>query len=262
MRATYLKVVAMGAVVSVGMLGVVPAKAVSADRADVVAAIEKTQRALEEVGGQATTVAAQVQTLIADVARLEEAIKEAEELIASALRTAEDLGMVRPGCEALTRSASPTRVALGAGGDLSIGQARLTPMDRSGVHANIVFVDDGTTLVVSGTATGLDPAESYLTLIYDNGSVPGGPDACEPTIFDPTDPGFLLGTMVIGSWAVDAEGNGSLSAINTNFGANYVALDQFRSTSVRRVLGPPPVPGAPPPTELVACGHVADRAGE
>ena len=170
MRATYLKVVAMGAVVSVGMLGVVPGKAVSADRADVASAIEETQRAAEEVAGQATSIAVQVQTLTADVARLEQSIKEAKELIASARSTAEDLVAVDPEFESLTSSASPRRMNLGVGGDLSIGQARLTPMDRSGVHANIVFVDDGTTLVVSGTATGLDPAESYGSQY--------GPEAC------------------------------------------------------------------------------------
>lgn len=262
MRAAYWKVVPIGVAVSAGMLGVMPAKAVSAERADIVAAVEKSQVAVEEVGNQAASVASQVQKLFADVARLEEAIKEAEELIADALRTAEDLGIVGSGREALTRNASPARVALGLGANLSMGQARLHPIDRSGANANIVFVDDGTTLVVSGTATGLDPDESYLTLIYDNGSVPGGPNACGPTIFDPTDPDFLLGTMVVGAWTVDAEGNGSLSAINTNFGADYVPLDKFRSTSVRRVVGPPQAPGAPPQTELVACGHVADRVGE
>ncbi len=262
MRAADLRVVSMGAVISLGTLGLMPAKALAAEQADVVAAIEKTQTALDNVGSRAASVAADVQKLTADVAQLKQAIKKAEELIANALRTAEDLDIVKPDCEAITGRGPATRVALGGGPDLSMGQGSLHPIDRSGVHANIVFVDDGTTLVVSGTATGLDPDESYLTLIYDNGSVPGGPDACAPMIFDPTDPGFLLGTMVIGSWTVDAEGNGSLSAINTNFGADYVRLDQFRSTSVRRVLGPPPVPGAPPPTELVACGHVADRAGE
>ncbi len=255
-------VISMGAVVSVGMLGVMPAKAVSADQTDVVAAIEKTQRAMEDVASQAASVAGQAQTLAADVAQLEEAIKQAQELLAKALRSSEDLDIVGPDCEALTRGGLAARVALGVGADLSTGQARLHPIARSGVHAQVVFVDDGTTLVVSGTATGLDPDESYLTLIYDNGSVPGGPSACGASIFDPTDPDFILGTMVIGSWAVDAEGRGSLAAINTNFGADYVPLDRFRSTSVRRVVGSPPAPGAPPPTELVACGHVADRVGE
>ncbi len=139
------------------------------------------------------------------------------------------------------------------------GSAVLTPIDRSGVLARIEFLDDGATLTVTGSATGLDPSETYLTLIYDNGSLPGGPDACMPTVFDFMDPDFLLGTMLVGSWVVDAEGRGTLSAVNTNFGADYVPLTRFRSTSVRRVTGPPPMPGGPPATELVACGHVATQ---
>ncbi len=137
--------------------------------------------------------------------------------------------------------------------------ANLHPMNQSGVKARIDFVDDGTTLFVTGTADGLDPTQIYLTLIYDNGALPGGPNACRPTIFDPGDPEFLLDRMVVGPWSVDANGNGTLSAINTNFGADHVPIGLFRAASVRRVLGPPPVPGAPPPTELVACGHVATQ---
>ena len=141
----------------------------------------------------------------------------------------------------------------------SQGQATLPAINGSGISARIEFVDDGATLTVTGTASGLDPAESYVTLIYDNGSVPGGPNACQPTVFDPNDPDFLLGTMLIGFWEIDPDGNGTLSATNTNFGADYVPLDRFRSTSVRRIVGPPPAPGAPPLTELVACGHVATQ---
>ncbi len=88
--------------------------------------------------------------------------------------------------------------------------ANLQPMNQSGIRARIEFLDDGTTLTVTGAATGLHPAESYVTLIYDNGSVPGGPNGCAPTIFDPQDPGFVLGTMLIGFWNVDSEGIGSL----------------------------------------------------
>ena len=146
----------------------------------------------------------------------------------------------------------------GATGDaVQTAHANLHSMNQSEVKAAIDFVDDGTSLFVIGTATGLDPAQTYLTLIYDNGALPGGPNACLPTIFDPGDPEFLLDRMVVGPWIVDADGNGSLSAINTNFGADYVPIDLFRAASVRRVLGPPPGPGAPPPTALEACGRVA-----
>ena len=149
--------------------------------------------------------------------------------------------------------------ALGGEFEARTGSARLTQIDESGVEARIEFVDDGAVLTITGEATGLDPFETYVTLIYDNGSLPGGPNACAPTIFNPADPGFILSTMLTGFWEVDEEGNGTLFAINTNFGADYVPLDRFRNTSVRLVTGPPPGPGAPPMTELVACGRVASQ---
>ncbi len=138
------------------------------------------------------------------------------------------------------------------------GKANLHQINRSGIKARIEFQDDGTTLTVTGTASGLDPGESYVTLIYDTGSVPGGPKACQPTIFDPTDPDFLLATMFIGFWAVDQDGQGTLDAVNTNGGFDYVPLDKFKNTSVRLVTGPPPKGSVIPMTELVACGHVSE----
>ncbi len=54
------------------------------------------------------------------------------------------------------------------------GKANLHQINRSGIKARIEFQDDGTTLTVTGTATGLDAGESYVTLIYDTGSVPSG----------------------------------------------------------------------------------------
>ncbi len=141
----------------------------------------------------------------------------------------------------------------------STGTAQLHPIDDSRVLATIHFADDGVNLLVTGVATGLDPGETYLTLIYDNGSVAGGPRACAPTIFDPGNPDFLLATMLVGFWEVDDDGVGTLTAINTNNGADFVPLEKFRNTSVRRFIAPPPAPGAPPVTELVACGHVASN---
>ena len=117
---------------------------------------------------------------------------------------------------------SSARTESGMGREVILGEANLHAINRSGIKARIDFVDDGATLMAIGTATGLDPAESYVTLIYDNGSVPGGPKACQPTIFDPEDPGFLLMTMFVGFWQVDPEGRGILVAINTNNGLDYV----------------------------------------
>lgn len=137
---------------------------------------------------------------------------------------------------------------------VATGNANLRPIGESDVAAKINFVDDGTTLMVTGTAIGLDPAESYLSNIYDIGSLSSGPDACVPTIFDPQDPDFILPTMFLGFWEVDQDGNGKLIAINTNAGADYVPLDKIGTVSIRLFIAPPPAPGAPPVTELAACG--------
>ena len=137
---------------------------------------------------------------------------------------------------------------------VKVGHANLRPIDESGIAAKIKFVDDGTTLMVTGRAKGLDPAGSYLSNIYDIGSLPTGPGACAPTIFDPQDPDFILPTMFLGFWEVDQDGNGKLLAVNTNAGANFVPLDKIGTVSIRLFIAPPPAPGAPPVTELVACG--------
>lgn len=141
----------------------------------------------------------------------------------------------------------------------AVGGSDLKPVDDSGVEASIVFVDDGRTLRVVGTATGLDPAETYLSNIYDVGSVSEGPGACVPSIFDPKDPDFILPTMFLGFWEVDADGNGRLCAINTNSGADFVPLDKIGTVSVRLIVAPPPAPDAPPMTQLVACGRVNEQ---
>ena len=167
-----------------------------------------------------------------------------------------------PGAPPVTELVACGNVAEQGTTDVSVGKANLHQIDNSGVKARIQFVDDGTTLAATGTAAGLDPDESYVTLIYDNGSVPSGPRACQPTIFDREDPDFLLATMFIGFWTVDQEGQGTLETINTNFGLDYVPLERFRNASVRRVTGPPPEGSVIPMTELVACGHVSESGGD
>ena len=138
----------------------------------------------------------------------------------------------------------------------SVGVTELTPRNHSGVHAAIVFMDDGSTLTFSGTATGLVPLQTYVSLVYDNRSVPGGPGAPNDRSGNAT-PHLFLGNcepsglatitfdqMFLGVWAVDANGNGTLGGEKT--GADYVALSQFRTTSVRF-----PAAG---PDQVVACG--------
>ncbi len=144
---------------------------------------------------------------------------------------------------------------------VSRGRSDLRERDGSGVKATIRFVDDGTTLTVTGTAKGLDPGETYLSNIYDLDSVADGPDACAPAIFDPRDPDFILPKMFLGFWTVDEDGVGKLFATNTNGGADHVPLDKIGTVSVRLVAGPPTMPGGPPETKLVACGSVSESPG-
>ena len=130
----------------------------------------------------------------------------------------------------------------------STGSARLHPYDRSGVKARMSFVDthdDNSGLIVSGTATGLDPEKQYVSLIADNGSVPGGPRACEQT-----DGSLDEEEMFAGPWHVNADGTGTLSFVMSEGG--YVPLSDFDTVSIREVT----VPGRPDLFPLVACGQI------
>lgn len=128
-----------------------------------------------------------------------------------------------------------------------IGHARQHPIDLSGIQGHVFFVDTenpapNNGLIVMGTATGLDPTKAYLSLLYDNGSIPGGPNACEASQPDP-----LTGAqMVVGVWSVNPDGTGSLFVRKT--GASYVALSQVRTISIRQI-------GVP--DNLRACGEIA-----
>ena len=235
MRTITLTALSFIAPVAAGLLGVQANAAAATTPSDFVVSVNEQRK-----------------TLRAAVARLDETLQRTSDpqIAAELIAALEDLDLIEEDLSDIVDSFN-LRVATSQGtADVISAMANLAPRNGSGVKANIDFVDDGTTLQINGTASGLDAGETYLTLIYDNGSVPGGPNACTPTIFDPQDPDFLLGTMVIGFWEVDAQGQGTLSAINTNSGEDYVPLDKFRSTSVRLVIGPPPFPGAPPETEL------------
>lgn len=153
--------------------------------------------------------------------------------------------------------AIPT-IALAAHSGSATGRATFHPENKSGVKGRVRFKDDGSTLRVRGRASGLDPKGFYVSLIYDNGSVPGGPNACEPTNRN------LGRRMFIGVWSVDGSGDGTLSASTGAIGEPpYAGLNEFRTISIRLFPGPPgPGPGTdlwdeegPPP--LVACGQVA-----
>ena len=129
------------------------------------------------------------------------------------------------------------------GADQGVGSARTHAIDGSGIRGRIVFLDSGDSaggLVVSGRATGLDPAQGYVSLIYDRGAVPGGPEACLPT-------GGLTGTqMFVGFWSVDEDGTGSLFVTKT--GDAYAPIDDVGAVSIRLAT-----------MALQACGRVQGR---
>ena len=133
----------------------------------------------------------------------------------------------------------------------------------SGVTGVIFFVDDGTTLTITGTATGLTLGIPYASLIYDKESEDDGPEACEPAIFDPAEEGFILPTMFIGFWIVAPDGTGTLSAINIVDDATgmrvYVPLDLIGTVSIRDLTVPNPGPpffDGSGPAAVVACGEL------
>ncbi len=160
-----------------------------------------------------------------------------------------------------------TLVALPAVGNAAhsgeaTGRTQLHPVSQSGVMGNITFEDNGVdTVTISGTATGLEPFGLYVSLIYDNGSVPGGPFACEPSFLHPGNPAnaneLTFEEMIVGIWTVDGDGNGTLNAVNFGFAPPfgffdmlYVNLDRFDTVSIRSVADD---------FAVVACGEIATQ---
>lgn len=132
------------------------------------------------------------------------------------------------------------------------GSANLHQINQSRIKAMLTFSDDGQTLQVDGVASGLDPTQAYVTLLYDLSSIPGGSRACLPT-----DNSLTFTQMVVGVWNVDGNGNGTLSAANT--GAAYAPLATLGTISIRLdTQAGQPLPSAPDPGRFVlqACGKV------
>ena len=128
-------------------------------------------------------------------------------------------------------------------GTLLSGRARLDPVKPS-VTSDLVrlvrgkaeFVELNGELTVKAIASGLDPKQEYVSLLYDRGSVATGPNACKGA------------PVFVGSWNVNGKGGGSLSTtVATGF-----SLTDFGTMSIR-VLD-----GSQPPT-LQACGRIVIR---
>ena len=112
--------------------------------------------------------------------------------------------------------------------------------------ADFTFDDDGSILTIDGKAKGMDSGHPYLTLIYGNGSLVKGVNACEPA--DPID-----GSMFIGTWTVADDGTGLLGTTGTVSltGSAYSPLSQIATISVRGGVS-----GGPGTTPVILCGKV------
>ena len=166
----------------------------------------------------------------------------------------------------VTVLAAPLVFVAGSDGEEREGEAELEDPGNylfgpSGVTGEIEFVDDGTTLTITGEAEGLDPTIPYASLIYDIGSSAVGDEACEPAFF--AGPDSIITTMFIGIWTVDEDGEGELSAINIiddDTGLRvYVPLSKIGTVSIRDVTVPNPGPpffDGSGPAAVVACGVV------
>ncbi len=119
------------------------------------------------------------------------------------------------------------------------------PANNSGVMGRISITDTGSGLTFTGTATGLSPSTvgRYVTLVYDKGSVPGGPTNCEPTV--------PLPGMFVGIWTSDIAGNGLLLQVVPP--AAIAPLGTFDTVSIRDTA----INGGFGPEAVVACGQVA-----
>ncbi len=133
---------------------------------------------------------------------------------------------------------------LNAPADVAVGKARFVV---DGIVDRVVFFDDGNVLTVSARATGMDANETYISQMFDIGSVASGPDACQPTIFDAGDPGYLIDIQFLGFYE-----NQRLSTSYS--GADYVPLDKIGTVSLERVISFDPLV-----TEHLACSKVTFR---
>jgi hypothetical protein len=138
-------------------------------------------------------------------------------------------------------------------------------VDKSGIKAQLTFVDDGTSLNATGTGTGFELGKFYLSLLYEEGSKPGGPNACESP-YAPDDPRYLadFNQRFLGFWYLGpstmkffitgsfiATDHGAQFVPGPKTGDNYVPLTRLHTVAIREVtFVTDPV--------LRACGAIGD----
>lgn len=132
-------------------------------------------------------------------------------------------------------------IAVASHEDFATAEAHQRPVNQSGAQGVINFTDTDAGVIVTGAATGLQPSFGrYVTLVYDIGSVPGGPTVCEPTV--------EMEGMFVGIWVVDADGNGTLLQLGVVAPLGSFDTVSIRDTEINQGFGPEAV---------VACGQVA-----
>lgn len=137
--------------------------------------------------------------------------------------------------------------------------------------------DDGSTLKVYGSASGLaDADDRYVSLFYDKASPAQGPEACEPGVGTAPDSDHPLALtifqMIIGpgsntvdvlglphaAWEVDANGDATLGPAGT---LEYVPADMIGTVSIRDLTVEGPIGPGTGPEAVVACAKIThDRA--
>lgn len=152
-----------------------------------------------------------------------------------------------------------------ASADSTTVTANIHQIDKSGIRAQLTFVDDGASLYATGIGTGFELGKFYLSLVYEEGSKPGGPGACVSP-FAPDDPRYLadFNQRFLGFWyfgpsttkffitgSFIATERGAQFVPGPKTGGNYVPLSRLHTVSIREVtFVTDPV--------LRACGAIGD----
>jgi hypothetical protein len=144
---------------------------------------------------------------------------------------------------------SSSTVALAA----STASAQQHPVGGSGINGDILFVDDPVahTLTVDGTATGLKPNVGYFSLVYTNGTHPGGiaegttvPGVATPACNDFNKSGTSSidpVQMVVGQWTNHNNGTGTIHAVKSMTGNSQAASWFSTPVTIIPPTGPPAI---------------------
>jgi len=141
---------------------------------------------------------------------------------------------------------------------LSVAVALIQPINGSGIFGADNFLDrpvgvNSKTMQIQGRAVGLDPTQTYYSLVYNAGSAATGPNACVPV--SPNTLSFAQ--MFIGKWSIAGDGVGTLNFVRR--GKAYTSLSAIGTTSIRLdtqpQLGTPTV-AAPARLVLQACSAI------